>query len=223
MTQEQILFFEESYTKYYRMMVQTVLPIVGSRDIAEDIVADTFLILLAKINSVMEHEQPVKWLFRVLKNNAISEYRAQCRHAAAPLEESILRAAEPELIPFSGMLPKGLSESEQRILTLRIDVCLHGENALPEAVNLTVLAPALLFQMADRLRRHLLHGIAQPEPEGVELEPVHMLQHAGGRMGKIRHQIRRKEPIERRAPKGSTAELLHQLVLRGLHTRGHFR
>ena len=53
MTQEQILFFEESYTKYYRMMVQTVLPIVGSRDIAEDIVADTFLILLAKINSVM--------------------------------------------------------------------------------------------------------------------------------------------------------------------------
>lgn len=67
MTQEQILFFEESYTKYYRMMVQTVLPIVGSRDIAEDIVADTFLILLAKINSVMEHEQPVKWLFRVLK------------------------------------------------------------------------------------------------------------------------------------------------------------
>ena len=120
MTQEQILFFEESYTKYYSMMVQTVLPIVGSRDIAEDIVADTFFILLAKINSVMEHEQPVKWLFRVLKNNAISEYRAQCRHAAAPLEESILRAAEPELIPFSGMLPKGLSASEQRILTLRL-------------------------------------------------------------------------------------------------------
>ena len=53
LTQEQILFFEESYTKSYRMMVRTVLPIVGSRDIAEDIVADTFLILLAKINSVM--------------------------------------------------------------------------------------------------------------------------------------------------------------------------
>lgn len=120
MTQKQILFFEELYTKYYSMMVQTVLPIVGGRDIAEDIVADTFFILLARINSVMEHEQPVKWLFRVLKNNAISEYRAQCRHAAAPLEESILRAAEPELIPFSGMLPKGLSASEQRILTLRL-------------------------------------------------------------------------------------------------------
>ena len=118
MTQEQILFFEESYTKYYRMMVQTVLPIVGSRDIAEDIVADTFLILLAKINSVMEHEQPVKWLFRVPQ--CPRQYRAQCRHAAAPLEESILRAAEPELIPFSGMLPKGLSASEQRILTLRL-------------------------------------------------------------------------------------------------------
>ena len=73
------------------MMVQTVLPIVGSRDIAEDIVADTFLILLAKINSVMEHEQPVKWLFRVLKNNAISEYRAQCR----PVSYTHLRCRRP--------------------------------------------------------------------------------------------------------------------------------
>ena len=44
----------------------------------------------------------------------------QCRHAASPLEENILRTAEPELIPFSGMLPKGLSASEQRILTLRL-------------------------------------------------------------------------------------------------------
>ncbi len=58
LTQEQILFFEESYTKYYRMMVQTVLPIVGSRDIAEDIVATPCLIMLAKIISVIwMHEQ----------------------------------------------------------------------------------------------------------------------------------------------------------------------
>ena len=116
MTQEQILFFEESYTKYYRMMVQTVLPIVGSRDIAEDIVADTFLILLAKINSVMEHEQPVKWLFRVLKNNALNERRAQSNHSAVPLDEHIAVAAADNLTPFSGYLPNGLSETEQKIL-----------------------------------------------------------------------------------------------------------
>ena len=146
MTQEQILFFEELYTKYYSMMVQTVLPIVGGRDIAEDIVADTFFILLARINSVMEHEQPVKWLFRVLKNNAISEYRAQCRHAAAPLEESILRAAEPELIPFSGMLPK----SEQRILTLR----LAGDMDYSTISEILGISETACRSQYSRARRH---------------------------------------------------------------------
>ena len=120
MTGNQIEFFDDIYRKYYKMMYDVALRIVKNPEIAEDVVADTFLVLITKINAVIEHEQPVKWLFRVLKNNAISEYRAQCRHAAAPLEESILRAAEPELIPFSGMLPKGLSASEQRILTLRL-------------------------------------------------------------------------------------------------------
>ena len=43
----------------------------------------------------MEHEQPVKWLFRVLKNNAISEYRAQCRHAAAQLEKTFCVPPNP--------------------------------------------------------------------------------------------------------------------------------
>ena len=120
LTQEQILFFEESYTKVLQDDGADRSAHCRQPRYCRGHCGRHLSILLAKINSVMEHEQPVKWLFRVLKNNAISEYRAQCRHAAAPLEESILRAAEPELIPFSGMLPKGLSASEQRILTLRL-------------------------------------------------------------------------------------------------------
>ena len=150
MTQEQILFFEESYTKYYRMMVQTVLPIVGSRDIAEDIVADTFLILLAKINSVMEHEQPVKWLFRVLKNNALNERRAQSAHSAVPLDEHIAVAAADNLIPFSGYLPNGLSEIEQKILTLRLSEDLEYIE-IAKIMNMTENACRMQY---SRARRH---------------------------------------------------------------------
>ena len=150
MTQEQILFFEESYTKYYRMMVQTVLPIVGSRDIAEDIVADTFLILLAKINSVMEHEQPVKWLFRVLKNNALNERRAQCSHSAVPLDEHLAVAAADNLIPFSGYLPNGLSEIEQKILTLRLSEDLEYIE-IAKIMNMTENACRMQY---SRARRH---------------------------------------------------------------------
>ena len=150
MTQEQILFFEESYTKYYRMMVQTVLPIVGSRDIAEDIVADTFLILLAKINSVMEHEQPVKWLFRVLKNNALNERRAQSNHSAVPLDEHLAVAAADNLIPFSGYLPNGLSEIEQKILTLRLSEDLEYVE-IAKIMNMTENACRMQY---SRARRH---------------------------------------------------------------------
>ena len=155
MTQEQILFFEESYTKYYRMMVQTVLPIVGSRDIAEDIVADTFLILLAKINSVMEHEQPVKWLFRVLKNNALNERRAQSAHSAVPLDEHIAVAAADNLTPFSGYLPNGLSEIEQKILTLRLSEDLEYVE-IAQIMNMTENACRMQYSRARRRCAELL-------------------------------------------------------------------
>ena len=155
MTQEQILFFEESYTKYYRMMVQTVLPIVGSRDIAEDIVADTFLILLAKINSVMEHEQPVKWLFRVLKNNALNERRAQSNHSAVPLDEHIAVAAADNLTPFSGYLPNGLSEIEQKILTLRLSDDLEYAE-IAKIMNMTENACRMQYSRARRRCAELL-------------------------------------------------------------------
>ena len=155
MTQEQILFFEESYTKYYRMMVQTVLPIVGSRDIAEDIVADTFLILLAKINSVMEHEQPVKWLFRVLKNNALNERRAQSNHSAVPLDEHLAVAAADNLIPFSGYLPNGLSETEQKILTLRLSKDLEYVE-IAKIMNMTENACRMQYSRARRRCAELL-------------------------------------------------------------------
>ena len=155
MTQEQILFFEESYTKYYRMMVQTVLPIVGSRDIAEDIVADTFLILLAKINSVMEHEQPVKWLFRVLKNNALNERRAQSNHSAVPLDEHLAVAAADNLIPFSGYLPNGLSETEQKILTLRLSEDLEYVE-IAKIMNMTENACRMQYSRARRRCAELL-------------------------------------------------------------------
>ncbi len=53
------------------MMYDVALRIVKNPEIAEDVVADAFLVLITKINAVIEHEQPVKWLFRVLKNNAL--------------------------------------------------------------------------------------------------------------------------------------------------------
>lgn len=120
MTQEQISFFENLYRKHYALMFEVALRIVKNSVKASDVVSDTFLILILKIPTVMNHEDPVKWLFTVLKNNALGEYRKSKVRKEVSLDDAIIRGKEQELIPFSEMLPKGLTSEERDILILRL-------------------------------------------------------------------------------------------------------
>lgn len=120
MTQEQISFFEGLYRKHYDLMFEVALRIVKNPVKASDVVSDTFLILILKISTVMNHEDPVKWLFTVLKNNALGEHRKSKVRKEVSLDDAIIRGKEQELIPFSEMLPKGLTPEERNILILRL-------------------------------------------------------------------------------------------------------
>ena len=153
MTGNQIEFFDDIYRKYYKMMYDVALRIVKNPEIAEDVVADTFLVLITKINAVIE--QPVKWLFRVLKNNALNERRAQSAHSAVPLDEHIAVAAADNLTPFSGYLPNGLSEIEQKILTLRLSEDLEYVE-IAQIMNMTENACRMQYSRARRRCAELL-------------------------------------------------------------------
>lgn len=120
MTQEQIAFFEGLYRKHYELMFEVALRIVKNPVKASDVVSDTFLILILKIPTVMNHEDPVKWLFTVLKNNALGEYRKSKVRKEVSLDDAVIRGKDQELIPFSEMLPKGLTPEERDILILRL-------------------------------------------------------------------------------------------------------
>ena len=120
MTQEQLSFFEGLYRKHYDLMFEVALRIVKNPVKASDVVSDTFLILILKISTVMDHEDPVKWLFTVLKNNALGEHRKSKVRKEVSLDDAIIRGKEQELIPFSEMLPKGLTPEERNILLLRL-------------------------------------------------------------------------------------------------------
>lgn len=159
MTGNQIEFFDDIYRKYHKMMYDVALRIAKNPEIAEDIVSDTFLVLITKINIVMEHEQPVKWLFRVLKNNALNERRAQCSHSAVPLDEHLAVAAADNLIPFSGYLPNGLSEAEQKILTLRLSEDLEYVE-IAKIMNMTENACRMQY---SRARRHCAELLERQE------------------------------------------------------------
>ncbi len=119
-TQEQISFLESLYRKHYDLMYEVALRIVKNPAKASDVVSETFLILILKISAVMNHEDPVKWLFTVLKNTALSEYRKSKVRKEISLDDAMIRGTEQEMIPFSEMLPKGLTAEEREILTLRL-------------------------------------------------------------------------------------------------------
>lgn len=82
--QEQLI--NTLYTKYARKIRDWAYRHTGNINIAEDIMQETFLILLIKIDEVIEHEDPRKWLFRTAKNVLLHAYR-DMKQRTAKFEE----------------------------------------------------------------------------------------------------------------------------------------
>ncbi len=120
MTSEQAHFLRKLYEAHHDAMFYIAKRIVKDTATASDVVSKTFLDLILRIDSAMEYSDPVKWLYHVLKNNAIDEYRYMRRRTAVPLENVPAVTTEPEMIPFEDLLPGELTLEERCILTLRI-------------------------------------------------------------------------------------------------------
>ena len=74
--QEQLI--NTLYTKYARKIRDWAYRHTGNINIAEDIMQETFLILLIKIDEVIEHEDPRKWLFRRQSSAATYQCVTSC-------------------------------------------------------------------------------------------------------------------------------------------------
>ncbi|WP_418694781.1 RNA polymerase sigma factor [Agathobaculum sp.] len=66
------------------------------------------------------------------------------------MDEHFAVAAADNLIPFSGYLPNGLSEAEQKILTLRLSEDLEYVE-IAKVINMTEIACRMQY---SRARRH---------------------------------------------------------------------
>jgi len=118
-TPEQTRFVQTLYQEHHDAMFYLAEKIVKNHEAAADAVSKAFLISILKINTVMGCEDPAKWLFHVLKNAAIDEYR-RMRRCAVPLDGVEEPAVEEEFLSFEDLLPAGLSPGEREILDLRI-------------------------------------------------------------------------------------------------------
>lgn len=79
LTPEEERFLEELFRSEYKKMLSLAIRKLRNAQNAEDIVQDTFTVALLKIKELISNPNPKGWLYVVLKNKIMHEYRAKAR------------------------------------------------------------------------------------------------------------------------------------------------
>lgn len=163
MEPEQDRLLEELFSQCYRDLRSYANMCLGSADLAEDMVQDTFHEAANQIDDLMQHPYPQRWLIKTLKFKIRNYTRTQNRHkkylvecmdlTVFPSEESVEQTVmEGEILPLFRRLHKVLAEEEVSFL---VDATLknYSHTQLAEKYDLTVWASA---KRLSRIREKLL-------------------------------------------------------------------
>lgn len=100
--------FDETYSEYADAVFRFAVRLVGRRDVAEDIVGDTFLELVAQGDRIDVNRLP-GWLYTVARNRAMDYWRRRTLEGrfAAEYSEPIQPAPtfEPKLFDHESLRP----------------------------------------------------------------------------------------------------------------------
>ncbi len=108
--------FQELYSGYSKKILNYVYRMTGSRDEAEDLTQDTFILAYKNLESLKENSKFQSWLYRIAQNNVYQKYRNR-----SPRTESI-EASDSESgvteMPSSEKTPEGkvLSRELERVI-----------------------------------------------------------------------------------------------------------
>ena len=163
---------DERFEEIYRRHAEAVAAYVRRRapaSVAEDVVAQTFLVCWQKLDRVPE--EPLPWLYAVARKTLANERRKQARQAPVPASV----AAEPELAgdPVLGVAFGRLSERDREVLRLVAWEGLSLRGAAT-ALGCTTVACRVRFHRAKRRLAALLEELEadpvaarpRPDPEG---------------------------------------------------------
>ncbi len=115
-------WFDALYFANAKNMAQVAYRIVGSREAAEDIVQNVFIVLLAKKEAVSKMENQSAWLYQTLRNQIGNELKRKKYRQTQSLDESVdLASFDVYFEELALHLPRGLSEKEREILVMRFE------------------------------------------------------------------------------------------------------
>jgi RNA polymerase sigma-70 factor, ECF subfamily len=84
--------FQELYELYAKKILNYIYRMIGSREEAEDLTQDTFILAYRNLKSLKEDSKFQSWLYRIAQNNVYQRHRGK-----KPYFESIDRDDTPEL------------------------------------------------------------------------------------------------------------------------------
>ncbi len=122
-------WFIELYREHSARLFKQAYYILRDRYLAEDLVEETFLILLYKQKDLLTHPNIGGWLSQTLKHLILDETKSARHRLEIPLIHDTAAFAEDTYHePLENSLPKGLSPKEREILILLFEEQLSYED-----------------------------------------------------------------------------------------------
>lgn len=113
MRETELVYLQELYEQYASPLVRYIYRYVGNSALAEDLMQETFLTALVKLENVRRHPAPLSWLFRTAWNLTMRE-REKLRRTI-PCEGLEQMSAPPE-IGLTALLPRDISADDAWLL-----------------------------------------------------------------------------------------------------------
>ncbi len=130
--------FQRLYRIYSRKILNYLYRMTGSREEAEDLAQETFVLAYRKIATVKDPRRFQSWLFRIAQNNVYQRYRGK-----KPQFESIDREESSELSGLQG-LESPLNSPEENILSEELeDMVTRAISELPEKYRTVFVLSAI--------------------------------------------------------------------------------
>ena len=181
MDQMQEAFFEQLYKNWFPKLFHYISAAVSDPHAAEEIVQDTFLSALGKLDLLAQAEHPERWLLKKAKNKTLHYFRDQAtrRDRLRTLDDQVLPACPNQAITA---LEEGHQESLAQThavirqtlrpeeLSLLRQIALEGKSYQETAASLGCSLWACQKRM-QRIRQKLRTALAGRDAAGATPSP----------------------------------------------------
>jgi RNA polymerase sigma-70 factor (ECF subfamily) len=170
------LVFEAIFERYGQIIHNYILRLVGDRDDAEDLAAETFIKAFRRLDSLSDQEKVLSWLYRIATNTCLDAIRRRKIVRWIDWDEFVLRFM-PRLAASDDPERDALREEQAEMVRQVLDklpekqrVCLvlfeYEGRSYAEIAQVIGTTPGtvktLLFRARERFRRHYKSMVGRP-------------------------------------------------------------